>query len=239
MTAIVTSHVDGDVIEPEDVNRPGLALAGLGIRDDNLGFPHSGHGGFGLPFSIRWGQVNELPKSVSNTTYTVPANKLFIARRVTLPAAAGTGTPSGGSALEWIENTQAGGGSLSVRVNCPFGAGDTCVSPGATTIVSGVVMDAPSDITRIFQSITAAASYTPAAGKRAIITHAWQTTAGGPLVVHGENHLPDALVLLIPTSSALTYGATLESFIPVTPAGSVATTGAGVWTVMGYEFSIS
>lgn len=166
MTAIGTGYASGDRIEAAYVNRLGLALAGIGITDDNTGNPIVARS-FANPLAIPFGDANVQSKAVDGASYTVPAGLVFVVTVLDILTNNIVVTPSGGGAI-----TIATGGAQqnTAKVHIPLGAGDE-IACGASTRAAGYLVTAQADAVPFLDDVTNAAPYTVPANKLALITH--------------------------------------------------------------------
>lgn len=188
MTAVVTDFTANTVIDPDQVERYGKALVGMGAGDDDaakLVMPIS----LGLPFPIMSSIGSVQAKAVgASTAYVVASGKLFYV--VSFSTAGGAIlqlTPSGGSVFS-TSSTQIVYGA---PIGLCLGAGDT-ITTSAAQYVYGYLLDLPtypSSPTRVLQEITNVTTYTVASGKRLLLTHAYPSTAGSQtiLTIDGVN----------------------------------------------------
>lgn len=138
------------------------------MTDDNDGDPMTARSGL-YPFSFRGGDTALQARQIDGSSYTVISGQMAVIDRFHFGAAnACNVTPSGGSA---IQISAAVGSPLPSLGFLVLGAGDQ-IAMGADCECGMNVFTAPADATRVLQTVTAAATYTVAAGKVFYLSHA-------------------------------------------------------------------
>jgi len=162
MASIPSSFVLGQVPTVDQWNSWGKALAGLGIVDDNDGFPIWAPSLGSVPWTSTMTGLKA--KQVSNGTYTVPAGQYYLIRAYGRTTSDSTNvTPAGGAAF----NVASGSTSIGIAPlmgGVGLGPGDA-VSVGSAGLVRGQLGTLPVGATRILEPIGSGASaYTVPAG---------------------------------------------------------------------------
>lgn len=178
-----STYARGDKPTKEQWSAPNKALNGMGVGTDNDGKPILPLS-FELPLPILLGASGEEAVQVSGgTTLIVASGKIVVIENYYhAGSVTDTVTPSGGAAITLSANAANG----TSRVCLVLTAGDA-ITMGAGSFCSGLRMNlptVPAAPVRILQVVDSGVSYTVAANKRALITHA-SAAAGTPNLLLG------------------------------------------------------
>lgn len=178
MTAITSTYADGQTVDDDIFNIAYKALLSILLKDDNAGKIQLPVGGMGLPFAVRGGQSAAAHSVGPSTTYTVPAGKLFFVRRLSNTTTGAIQIDPTGAGAAW--NISAATAVIrSVRCGLCLGAGDALITP-ASAYAAGILIDVAEiegSPVRVLQEVDNAVSYTVAASKAVLLTHALPSTA--------------------------------------------------------------
>lgn len=232
MAAIPSTMTDGQTVTAALFNAAGKALSGMGITDDNGGFPIAPIALLpGIPLSL--GASAEVGKAFAGAgTFTVTAGKWFVITNIFHAASVtDTVTPSGGAAFTYANAAV----TVASGVQWVLGPGDA-ITLGAGSSCSGTLLTAPAGLARIFQTVSNTVTFTVPALRRVFLTGAAAaaSSAGIDLQIDGV-----AGIRAVPLDSSAGGAANVVRPVVVGAAQVLASSSATLVLISGIQYVVA